>query len=212
MREATMRTNVQGEPLSPESIRMLEYLRGRAAALGRDEIRSRVRAATRELDAALASVTEDEARAHPIAEEWSIAQVVDHVAQTQIRAAAELRDLLEGRRPPAPPVYEALTSGAVAWLRWPEMLEDLRSANAALDGELARPEPAGAAADVTVRTVLLANRAMPDGRIEPETFIDELGWKPYALVQRLHLLDHRTQVRKLRAALCGERATARSRR
>ena len=32
-------------------------------------------------------------------------------------------------------------------------------------------------------------------------FAAELAWQEYALVQRLHLLDHRTQVRKLRAAL-----------
>jgi hypothetical protein len=31
-------------------------------------------------------------------------------------------------------------------------------------------------------------------------FSAELGWKEYALVQRLHLLDHRNQVRKIRAA------------
>jgi hypothetical protein len=52
-----------------------------------------------------------------------------------------------------------------------------------------------------VRTILLANRRAPDGRVVPETFVAELDWREYALVQRLHLLDHRTQVRNLRAAL-----------
>jgi hypothetical protein len=48
-----------------------------------------------------------------------------------------------------------------------------------------------------VRTILVINRARPDGGVEPEHFEAELGWKGYALTARLHLLDHRTQVQKL---------------
>ena len=125
----TMMTNVNGEPLSPESLRMLDYLRERAGALDPMEIHGRVRAAMSELDQALQGVGETEARAHPLEGEWSIAQVVDHIAQTQIRAADELRHLLSGRRPPAPPVYEALTSGAALWAPWAELLDGLGSAN-----------------------------------------------------------------------------------
>jgi hypothetical protein len=197
--------NVNGEPLSPESLRMLDYLRARATALDPVQIRSRVRAAMTELDQALQGVGEADARAHPLAGEWSLAQVVDHVAQTQIRAADELRHLLSGRRPPAPPVYEALTSGAAAWAPWAELLDGLRSANEEMSAQLAEatgPDAAGViGSTATVRTILLANRHTPDGRVAPETFVAELDWREYALVQRLHLLDHRTQVKKLRAQL-----------
>jgi hypothetical protein len=194
-------TNVQGAPLSPESRRMRQYLAERAAALTPTEIRGRVRSAMKELDQALAGVEQAEAREHPIADEWSIAQVVDHMAQTQIRSAAELRDLLAGRRPPAPPVYEALTSGAAFWAPWDELLDGLSSANDEMDRCLAAAtegaEPPSTAA--RVRAILLANRAAPDGSVSPETFVAELDWREYALVQRLHLLDHRTQVRRLRS-------------
>ncbi len=195
--------NVNGEPLSPESVRMLEYLRERAAALDPPEIRGRVRAAMNELDQALGGIGEAEARQHPLDGEWSIAQVVDHVAQTQMRAADELRHLLAGRRPPAPPVYEAITSGAATWAPWAELLEGLRSANDEMDGYLAATTDAAwtVSTRATARTILLANRTTPDGSVSPELFVVELGWREYALVQRLHLLDHRTQVRKLRAAL-----------
>ncbi len=186
---------------SPEALKLLEYLRSRAAALDPAGIRGRIRAAAAELDAALAGLTEPEARQHPIAGEWSIAQVVDHVAQTQIRSADELRHLFAGRRPPAPPVYEALTSGAGARVPWGELLEGLRSANAELDAVLEAGSGIPAAGAPTVRAILVVNRQLADGRTEPEVFDAELGWKEYALVQRLHLLDHRTQVRKLRAAL-----------
>jgi hypothetical protein len=196
-----MRT-VSGAPLSPESQQMVDYLRGRAIALGPAEIRGRVKASMGELDQALQGVGEAEARAVRIAGEWTIAQVVDHMAQTQIRAADELRHLLEGRRPPAPPVYEALTSGAAMWVAWDELLDGLSSANEEMDALLVRAARAAEppATTVTARTILLANRTRPDGVVEPETFVAELDWREYALVQRLHLLDHRSQVRKLRAA------------
>src|SRR5262245_44770528 len=199
---ATALVNVQGEPVAPESLRMIAYLRERAAALSPAEIRNRVRAAMGEMDAALDGVEEIAARQRPIPGEWGIAQVVDHMAQTQIRAADELRHLLAGRRPPAPPVYEALTSGAAMWAPWAELLDGLRSANEEMDAVLATTaDPRVAASDATVRTILLANTSRPDGGMFQETFVADLDWREYALVQRLHLFDHRTQVKKLRAAL-----------
>jgi hypothetical protein len=195
-------TNVHGAPLGPESRRMRQYLAARAAALAPAEIRGRVRAATRELDQALAGVDEAAARRRPIADEWTIAQVVDHVAQTQIRSVDELRHLLAGRRPPAPPVYEALTSGAAFWAPWDELLDGLRSANDEMDRCLGAAAEAGEPPGTTAkaRAILLANRTAPGGSVSPEMFVAELDWREYALVQRLHLLDHRTQVRKLRSA------------
>ena len=55
----------------------------------------------------------------------------------------------------------------------------------------------------TVRTILVANRA----GAPPENFPADLDWKAYALVQRLHLLDHRNQVRAVRAALARPAST-----
>jgi hypothetical protein len=198
-----MASNVNGEPLSAESVKMLDYLSARAAALSPAEIRGRVRAAMSELDLALAELDEAQARGRPIDGEWDVAQVVDHVAQTQIRAADELRHLLAGRRPPAPPVYDALMSGAAAWAPWTELLDGLRSANEEMDVQLAATMEPGRtlSTGATARTILLANRKTPDGSVSPELFSVELEWREYALVQRLHLLDHRTQVRKIRAAM-----------
>ena len=197
-------SNVAGEALSPESRRMRDYLRERAVALDPRAIEGRVRAAMGELDEALRGVDEAHVRTQPMAGEWSLAQIVDHVAQTQIRAAEELRHLLAGGRPPGPPVYEALTSGAAQWAPWSELLEGLASANAEMLGLLsATTGPAGAAAEstATARTILVANRRTLDGATVPEMFAVDLDWREYALVQRLHLLDHRTQVKKVRAAL-----------
>src|SRR5260370_35351136 len=103
---------IDGEPLSPEAVRILEHLRSRAASMAVAGIRERVRAAARELESAVAGITEADARRRPLANKWTIAEVVDHIAQTQIRAAEEMRHLLAGRRPPRPPVYEAIRSEA----------------------------------------------------------------------------------------------------
>jgi hypothetical protein len=51
-----------------------------------------------------------------------------------------------------------------------------------------------------VRTVLVVNRTLPGGGIAPQIFITDVDWREYALLQRLHMLDHRTQIRNLRAA------------
>jgi len=193
-----------------ERARMVEYLESRAAALTPAQIRARIRAAGTELESTLAGVTEVEARRHPVAGGWNIAEVVDHVAQTTIRGADELRHLLSGRRPPGPPVYDALVSGAAAWAPWEELQDGLASANDAFDAVLAtagadgareaRPGPGPASSQPTARAILVAPRTLPDGRVISDVFSAELGWKAYALVQRLHLLDHRNQIRTLRGA------------
>jgi hypothetical protein len=197
---------INGEPLAPESLRMLDYLRTRSVTLGAAGVCERVRAAARELEGVVAEVNESKIRLRPFPNKWNIAEVVDHISQTQIRAAEELRHLLAGSRPPAPPVYESLRSGASEWAPWRELVTGLQIANEEMIALLqtatrANDEGTVAGTAPTARTILVANRTMPDGQVGPQIFVVELGWKEYALVQRLHLLDHRTQIKKLLAAL-----------
>lgn len=183
--------------ISPERQKAMEYLTVRADAMPGEQVIARFRAAVGEFDAAIGCFDEDDARTVVLPGEWTAAQIVDHLAQTTGRNADELRHLLEGRRPPAPPVYEALVSGAAHRVPWEELRTELAEANAEfgrLLGRAVRHEPK---AGLTVRTILVINRTLPDGTVEPEHFDAELGWKGYALTARLHLLDHRTQVRKL---------------
>jgi len=183
--------------ISPERQKAMEYLTVRADAMPGEQVIARFRAAVGEFDAAIGCFDEDDARTVVRPGEWTAAQIVDHLAQTTGRNADELRHLLEGRRPPAPPVYEALVSGAAHRVPWEELRTELAEANAELGrllGRAVRHEPK---AGLTVRTILVINRTLADGTVEPEHFDAELGWKGYALTARLHLLDHRTQVRKL---------------
>ena len=192
---------VDGTPLATESLRMLDYLRTRASEMSAMAIRSRIHAAAGELENAIAAVSASEARLRPFAGKWTIAEVVDHISQTQVRGAEELRHLLAGRRPPLPPVYEALRSGAGQWAPWELLVEELHQANRAMMEvlEAASDHPSDGNAP-TVRTVMVALRKLENTSTEPQIFFVELTWKEYALLQRLHLLDHRRQVKELHAA------------
>ena len=199
---------VDGQPLCPEAERMLDYLRTRSEELDAAGIRERIRAAAQELEKIVDSVPESDIRRRPIAGKWNIAEVVDHIAQTQIRSAEELRHLFAGRRPPGPPVYEALRTGAAAWAPWQELVDGLRSADHELI-ELLKDAPGAAEqSGATVRTILVINHALPDGNTGTQIFPMDLDWKKYALLQRLHLLDHRTQVKKLRETLASSAAAS----
>jgi hypothetical protein len=182
---------VDGAPLSEEGAKLLEYLRSRAVSLGPAGIRDRVRAAATEFENAAASVSQEEARRHSISRKWSIAEIVDHVAQTQIRSAEELRHLLDGRRPPSPPIYEGLRSGAPEWVPWPELLDGVRAANAEVVALLVSAASMPELPPATVPAILV---------VGGQKFVAELGWREYALCCRLHLLDHREQIKKLRTA------------
>jgi hypothetical protein len=165
-------------------------------------IRERIRAAAQELENAVAQVSASEARQRPIEGKWNIAEVVDHISQTQIRGGEELRHLLAGRRPPLPPVYEALRSGAGTWAPWELLREELHTANQAMIDLLeSAPEQPPEPGAPTVKTVMVTLRALADSTTGAQIYFAELEWKEYALLQRLHLLDHRTQVKKLHAVL-----------
>ena len=179
---------------SPEKDKAIEYLTVRAEAMPAQQIRARMRAAVTELDAALDGVDQQAARQIVVPGEWTIAQVVDHMAQGTIRVVDELRCLIEGRRPPAVAVYEGVVSGAAHRVPFAELLEGMRAANAEVDALLGRAVDADPPAGATARTILVINR--PDGT--PEFFDMELTWKGYAMTQRLHVLDHRSQIRTLR--------------
>lgn len=189
--------------LTAESQRMIDYLTARGGELSPAEICARVRAAADEFEAAFADVSEEDARARPAPGKWTLLEVLDHVAQSQVRAAEELRHLFAGRRPPLPPVYEGLKSGAASWAPLEQIAGDVREANR----ELLNVLQAGLESTSTAKVagVIVANSKLPDGSLKPQIFLYDLNWREYALLQRLHLLDHRRQVKEIRAAIANQR-------
>jgi len=180
---------------------MLEYLGFPRRGIEFARIRERIRAAAHELESTVAAVDPADIRRCPVEGKWNIAEVVDHISQTQIRGGEELRHLLAGRRPPLPPVYEGLRSGAAQWAPWPMLMEELRASNQAML-EVLESAHEEISSPPTVKTLVVIRRAGADAQL----YFAELGFKQYALLQRLHLLDHRTQIKKLRESLAGIKA------
>ena len=68
-------TDINAEPLAPESLKMIKYLRTRAAETTAAAIRDRLRAAAQELESVIAAVDPSTVRLRPIEGKWTIAGV-----------------------------------------------------------------------------------------------------------------------------------------
>ncbi len=186
----------------PEQAKAAAHLRDRAARLVPTEIRARVGAAFAGLQTLVEGLSEAEARRRPAPGEWCLQEVVDHLVETQRASVEELASLLRGERPPGPPIPAGLQSGAPLAKPWPELVAELdevnRAALALLDS--ARSD---LATTVTAPVVMVIEVKRPDGSGGPHSWVEELDWKAYALVFRLHALEHAGQIKTIRA---GQRA------
>jgi hypothetical protein len=186
--------------LRPEQITAREYLDAKGSRLPVAEIRTRVGAAFAAMEGALESVSEEQARARPLPGEWSVLEVVDHLVETHRPSIDELRDLLRGRRPAGPPIPAGLQSPDPMGRRWHHLRNELKALHDEALQVLARVSD-DHVPDARAPLVMVINVREPDGREVPLQWIEELDWKSYAIVFRLHALDHLNQVKKtLKAA------------
>lgn len=177
----------------------MDRLRDKGSRLAASQIHERVAAGFAALESLLDGVTETEARVRAFPNEWSIQEVGDHLVETHRPSLEELRDLLAGRRPPGEPIPAGLQSRDPLARPWPELLRELKRLQAEVVEVLrtAPERPSGARAPV----VMVINVKEPDGRETPLHWIEELDWKAYAIIFRLHVLDHLGQARKVLRAL-----------
>jgi hypothetical protein len=159
-----------------EREKLRSYLAAQSAKLSAADIRRRVDEAATEFFAALGPATDATARTAPAAGEWSVAEIVDHVAVTLDDVTRIVRALSAGRRPAGPIASHDPASAATPY---PELVAHLRRSHAAalellgtLDGE---PH---------------TDLRVPDGDF------GELNWKGFALILRLHYKDHAQQARR----------------
>jgi len=185
--------------MRPEQVKAREYLEQQGSRRSAAQIRERVAAGFSALEDFLDDVSEAEARARPIAGEWSIQEVADHLVATHRPSVAELRELLANRRPGGGPIPAALQSVQPMALRWTDLLDDLKRVQAETIEVLATAPDAPTAARAPV--VMVINVKEADGRESPLHWIEELDWKAYAIIFRLHVLDHLGQARKLLKAV-----------
>jgi hypothetical protein len=157
--------------LRPEQVKAKEYLHAKGTRLAAPQIHERVTAGFAALEAFLDGVTEAEARTRALPGEWTVHEVVDHLVETHRPSLEELRDLLAGRRPPGEPIPALVVATLESA---PDTLTDARAP-----------------------VVMVINVKDADGRETPLHWIEELDWKAYAVIFRLHVLDHLGQARKV---------------
>ncbi|PYM09449.1 MAG: hypothetical protein DMD82_00140 [Candidatus Rokuibacteriota bacterium] len=175
------------------------YLRAKGTLQPVAIIAERVRAAFTAFEEVVDSVRAREATVVGIAGEWTVQEVVDHLVETERPSLDELWCLLAGRRPPGSPIPASLQSRAPLLRPWPWLLRELRTVQRDVVATLEAVRP-DFHTDATAALVLVVNTLRPNGGVEPLSWIEELDWKAYALVFRLHEIDHLNQVKKILAA------------
>jgi len=187
--------------LRPEQVKAKEYLDQQGSRRSAPQIRERVAASFTAIEEFLDSVSESEARSEGVSGEWTIQEVVDHLVETHKPSVVELRELLAGRSPAHGPIPASLQSPDPMVRPWPELRNALKrvQAEAVEVLESAPDSPTDARAAV----VMVINVKREDGSLEPLHWIEELDWKAYAVVFRLHVLDHLNQAKKVLRGLHG---------
>lgn len=185
--------------MRPEQLKAIAYLRERGTEQPVARIAERVGAAFAVTDALLAEVDEAEARRAPQPGEWSIQEVVDHLVETHRSSLDELRDLLADRRPAGGPIPAALQSAAPMALAFTDLVEELRGLHVRILEQLHRAPDTPTAARAPVVMVITVREA--DGAERPLHWVEDVDWKAYAIIFRLHEADHVTQIKKALKAI-----------
>ena len=176
-----------------------DYFSAKGTLVPVAEIQARLADAFGSLDAFLAPISAAAAARTAIAGEWSIQEIVDHLVETHRPGLDELWCLLAGRRPPGEPIPASLQSKSPRDRPWPWLRAEL----VRIHGEILRTlaaVPADFATDARAPIVMVVNVPDESARIVPLHWTEDLDWKAYAIVWRLHVIDHLKQAKKVLAA------------
>jgi hypothetical protein len=176
--------------------RARDYLRVRGTRAAPATIAARVGEAFTDLASFLAAVPPDLAGRRAWPDEWSVQEVADHLLETHRPGLDELWCLLAGERPPGEPIPASLRSKAPLLRPWSWLLSELGRVHEQILGVLANV-PADFETRARAPIVMVVN---VEGSA-PLHWIEDLDWKAYAIVWRLHAIDHLHQARKVLTAL-----------
>jgi hypothetical protein len=177
-----------------------EYFRTKGTLVPIAEIQARIADAFGSLEAFVAPISAAAAARTGIPGEWSIQEIVDHLVETHRPGLDELWCLLAGRRPPGEPIPASLQSKSPRDRPWPWLRAELDRIHGEILQTLAAV-PADFATDARAPIVMVVNVPDERGRIVPLHWVEDLDWKAYAIVWRLHVIDHLEQAKKVLAAL-----------
>lgn len=177
--------------------RAREYLRTRGTEASVQAIRTAIAEPFASLASFFASVPVDKVTVRPRAGEWSVQEIADHLLETHRPGLDELRCLLAGQRPPGEPIPAGLQSKAPLLRPWAWLLQELGELHDEIVATLASVPPEF----TTTARAPLVMVASVAGAAVPFEWVEELDWKAYAIVWRLHAIDHLKQARAALAAL-----------
>jgi len=191
-----MNTKAEGDAKA----RALDYFKAKGTLASASEIHERIADAFGALETFLEPISAATAARVGIPGEWTIPEIVDHLVETHRPGLDELWCLLAGRRPPGDPIPAGLQSKAPLQRPWPWLRAEL----ARVHGDILRAlasTPAGFSTDARAPIVMVVNVPDEHGRPVPLHWVEDLDWKAYAIVWRLHVIDHLKQAKKVHAAL-----------
>ncbi len=176
-----------------------DYLRAKGTETAPAVVVNRVCGALAALETCLEAVPAERAAPRTLDGEWSVHEIADHLLETHRPLLDELHCLLAGRRPPGEPIPAGLQSKAALLRPWPWLLRDVKQLHQDMVATLSAV-PASFTTDARAPVVMVINVPGPDDRPVPYEWIEDLDWKAYAIVLRLHAVDHLNQAKKVLAA------------
>ncbi|HLC40082.1 MAG TPA: DinB family protein [Methylomirabilota bacterium] len=189
--------------LLPEQEKARDYLHRKGTLLSPREVHERVRAAFAATEEFLDGVSAAEARRRPSPEEWCVQEVVDHLVESHRPGVEELRCLLRGERPSDKPIPASLQSMAPLDRPWPGLVGELKQLHTEIL-EILSKIPGNFTSEARAPVMMVINAKQPDGSEGVIHWIEELDWKAYAVVFRVHEIEHLNQAKRaiqsLRAA------------
>ncbi len=181
--------------MRPEQVKAREYLHQKGTLLASRVVHERVSAAFAATEEFLEGVSEANARRRPAPGEWSVQEIVDHLVETHRPSVQELSCLLRGERPSGGPIPASLQSKAPLDRPWAGLVGELKRLHAEILEILARV-PDDFTSQARAPVILVINARNPDGSEGPLHWIEELDWKAYAVIFRLHEVDHLNQAKR----------------
>jgi len=171
--------------------RIVAHVRSRGTDAEPDAVYQKLASAYATFDSLLAELGVEAATAVPAPGEWSVRDVADHLLESERAGLDELRCLVAGEAPPGPPVPASLRSKAPHRRPWPWLVAEVARTHADILAAVAEG-PAPAPGEPTAPAVFWAEVGG-----QPTEWIEELDWRAYAAVLRVHTLEHLAQIRAI---------------
>lgn len=171
--------------------RFLAHVRSRGTDASPAAVHEKLAGAYATFDRLIAQLSADTATGVPGPGEWSVHDVVDHLLETERLNLDELRCLVVGERPPGPAVEANLRSRAPHRRSWPWLVREITRFHRDIV-EVAATGPDPSPGEPTAPAVIWAKV-----NAEPTEWIEELDWRAYAAVLRVHALEHLGQIQAI---------------